>query len=86
MPVLGVIDTWKNSHFILLEWLDFHVVIILLIVVHDFSMRMLTSLSVDEILLPRYVNWSINFKGLPFKEEMAPSYLKHMNSVLFRFI
>ena len=41
-------------------------------------MRRLTSLSVDKILLPRYLNWSTNFRGL----EMAPSCLKHMNSVL----
>ena len=27
------------------------------VAVHTFSMRMLTSLSVDEILLPRYVNF-----------------------------
>ena len=33
--------------------------------VHAFALHMLTSFSVDEILLPRYVNWSINFKGLP---------------------
>ena len=26
---------------------------------------MLTSLSPDKILLPRYVNWSTNFRGLP---------------------
>ena len=35
-------------------------------------MRMLTSLSIDEILLPRYVNWSIDLRGLLFDEEMAP--------------
>ena len=32
---------------------------------------MLTSLSVDEILLPRYVNRSKNFRGLLLKVEMA---------------
>ena len=28
----------------------------------------LRSLSVEEILLPRYRNWSINFRGWPFDE------------------
>ena len=48
----------------------------LLISVQIFFMRMLTSLSVDEILLPRYVNWSTNFRGLLFNDEMAPSCFK----------
>ena len=26
-------------------------------------MRILISISVDEILLPRYMNWSTNFRG-----------------------
>ena len=43
---------------------------ILLIGVHAFPIRILKSLSVDEILLPRYVNWSANFKGLSFNVEM----------------
>ena len=30
------------------------------------SMRMLRLLSIDEILLPRYMNWSANFRRLPF--------------------
>ena len=55
----------------------------LLIAVHDFARHMLTSLSIDEILLPRYENLSTNFRGLLLKGEMALSHLKHMNSVLF---
>ena len=47
------------------------------IVFHAFSWCMLTSLSVDEILLLRYVNLSTNFLGLPLKVEMT-SCLKHM--------
>ena len=54
------------------------------IAVHAFPMHMLTSLSVDEILLLRCVNRSTNFRGLPLKVEMAP-HLKHMNYVLFVF-
>ena len=53
--------------------------------VHNLPMHILTSLSVDEIWLPRYVNWSINFRGLTLKVEMEPSRLKHMNSVLSAF-
>ena len=49
--------------------------------VHAFVRRKLTSLSVNKILLPRYVNWSTNFRGLPLSEEIVPSCLKHMNCV-----
>ena len=58
----------------------------LLNAVHAFANRILKSLSVDETLLPKYMNWSINFTGLPLKVEMAPSTLKHMNSVLNEFM
>ena len=49
---------------------------------------MLTSLSVDEILLPHHGNLSTIFRGLPIKVEMPPPspHLKHMKSVLFLFI
>ena len=40
-------------------------------------MRILTSVSEDEILLPRYVNWLTNFRCLPFNMEIAPSSLTH---------
>ena len=49
---------WKNSHFILSGRSDFHTVDNLPIVVRAFPMQKMTSLSVDEILLPRYMNWS----------------------------
>ena len=41
-------------------------VVNLSIAAHTLLIRMLTSLSVDEILLPWYVNWFTNFKGLSF--------------------
>ena len=43
-------------------------------------------ISVNEILLPRSMNWSTNFRVLPLKVEMALSCLKYMNSVLFVFM
>ena len=53
------IDTaWKKSHFILLDRSDFQMTDYLLIAFYAFHRCMLTSLSVDEMLLPRYVNWS----------------------------
>ena len=64
---------------------DFHMIDNVSVALHNFAWRILTSLSVDEILLPRHVNWSTNFKNLPFKDEMAPSHLKHIDSVLFAF-
>ena len=41
------------------------------IAVHAFMKHMLTSLSVDEILLLSYVDWYTNFRSLPTKMEMA---------------
>ena len=52
---------------------------------HAFPIRVLTSLSVDEILLPRYVNCSTGLRGLPLSVDMSPFLLKHMNSVLSEF-
>ena len=71
----------KNSHFILSARSDFHMINNLSIAIHAFPMYILTLLSVDEILLPRYVNWSINFKDLQSSVEMASFCLKH--STLF---
>ena len=41
------------------------------IAIHAFPMHMLILLSVDEILLLRYVKGFTNFRGLPLDEEMA---------------
>ena len=49
---------------------------------HAFPMGILTALSVDKILLPRYVNESTNFKALSFSVNLSPSCLKNMDSVL----
>ena len=50
--------------------------------VHVFSMRKLTSLLVDEILLLRYMKCSTNFRILRLKVELTLSCLRH---VLFAF-
>ena len=52
------------------------------ITVHAFARHMLTSLSVNEILLLRYVNLSTNFRGPPHKIEMVPS----CSVALFNFL
>ena len=62
---------WKISHSILLDRIDFHRSDILSMAFYIFAWHILTSLSVDEILQPRYVNWSTNFKDLPLRVEMA---------------
>ena len=46
---------------------DFHIIDYLSIVIPTFPMHMFASLSVDEILLPRCVNCSSNFRGELFK-------------------
>ena len=48
--------TWKKSCFILAERSDFHMIDNQSIVVHPFAKGMLASLSVNEMLLPRYMN------------------------------
>ena len=52
----------KKFYFILPERPGFHMFVKLLLAVHASTLSMLSTLSVDEILLPRYVNWSTNFK------------------------
>ena len=49
---------WKKSHFILSKVSNFQMINNQSIAVYTITRCMLTSLSVDEILLPRYVNWS----------------------------
>ena len=60
----------------------FHMIDNLLIAVHAFGRPMLTSFSVNEILLPSDMNLSTNFRSLTFIVETAPSRLKHIYSVL----
>ena len=50
---------------------NFHMIDNLSITFHTLVTCMLTLLSRDEMLLPRYVNSSTNFRGLPFKVETA---------------
>ena len=69
---------WKNCRFNLSVRSDFHMIDDLFVADHAFPIHVLTSLSVDEILLPRYVNCSTGFRGLPLSMEMSPFFLKHM--------
>ena len=57
----GTITAWKKSHFILLEISDFYMVDNLSIAVYAFPISMLTLLSVDEILLARYMSWLVGW-------------------------
>ena len=49
-----------------------------------FTYACVDMLLVDEILLPKYKNWSANLTGLLFNE-ITPCWLKHMNSCLSEF-
>ena len=60
----GTAIDWKNFRFILSGIFDFYISVSQSIAVHAFPTRMLTSFSVDKILLPRYVKWSININLL----------------------
>ena len=46
----------RKLRFILSDWSDFHMTDRLSIAVHAFASRVLMTFSVDETLLPRYVN------------------------------
>ena len=73
----NMVTTWKKSTFVLLERSDFHMVVNLSIAYC--AMCILIWLSVNKILLPKHMNWSVNFGGLSFNEEIAPSWLRLMN-------
>ena len=79
-PLLG-----KNC-FILLVRCYFHMTDCLSITVHAFASLVLMSFSVDETLIPWYVNLSTSFRELPFNVEMLPLWLKHMYSILSALI
>ena len=57
----------------------------LLMIIPAFARHMLISLSVDEILLLRYVNIFTNFEACLLKVEISPC-LKCMNSVFIVFM
>ena len=56
------IDAWKKSSFLLPNRSDFNIIDNLSVAVKTLARRILTSFSVDEMFLWRYVNWS-NFEG-----------------------
>ena len=78
------LQLWRNP--ILLDWSNFHMFYNLSIAFRTFAKHMLTSLSVDDMLLLKYMNCYTNFRGLPFTVEMTLSFLKHLNSVLFELM
>ena len=63
---------WKKLHFILSDNSDFPMIDNLSIAVHTFTSHILMSFSVDEMLLPRYVNLSTNFREPLFNMEISP--------------
>ena len=69
------IDTtaaWKKLRFILSVRSDFPITDYLSIAVHAFVSFVFMSFSVDETLLPRYVNLSTSFRELTPSVEMSP--------------
>ena len=59
----------EKMRFISSDRSDFHITDNLLIVVLVFLSRVLMSFSVDEMLLPKYVNLSASFREPPFSVE-----------------
>ena len=71
----------RNYIPILSDRSDYHMTISLSITVNAFARWTLTSLSVNETSLPRYVNLFTNFREPPFREGMSTSWLKHKRFV-----
>ena len=80
------IDTtaaWKKLTFILSFMLYFHMIDNQSIEIHAFSRCILMLLSVDEMLLTRYVDLSNNFRESPFRVEISTFFnKKQMYSIL----
>ena len=76
---------WKKLHFILLDSFDFYMIKKLLITIYAFASCILISFSVEEMLLLRYVNLSIDFRESAFRVEMSPFWLKDMFYILSAF-
>ena len=55
-------------------------------VIHVFSMCMFTSFSQDEMLLLKFVNGSIDFRGLVGKVEVTSSSLKYGNCLICSYV
>ena len=68
---MDIVIAWKKSHFILSDRADLLMIDNLWIAVHIFAWCLLISLSVDEMLLPRYVNSSTYSRGLWLGIEVA---------------
>ena len=82
---IDTITAWKKSHFILPDGSEFHMIDNLSTVFHAFIKYILISLSVDEMLLLMFVNWSANFRHLALRVEMSPSCLKYILFYLHSF-
>ena len=67
---------WEKSCFISSERSDLHLIDSASIAVHTFPTHILTSLSIDEMLLTKYVNSSTNFRDLLFNVEVVHYCLK----------
>ena len=68
---IDTIAARKKLRLNLLDRSDFHMTDSLSIAVHTFASHTLTSFSVDEMLLSRYVNLSTSFREPPFNVEMS---------------
>ena len=63
---------WKKLRFILSVRSDLYITDSLSIAVHAYASNVLMSVSIDEILLPRWLNLSTSFREVPLSVEMSP--------------
>ena len=71
------------SRFILSEKSDFSMVNKMAITVYIFSMHVGTTLTVDEILQPTYMNCFTDFWGLPFREKFSTIFIKNSGTLFY---
>ena len=62
---------WKKLRFLLSDRFDFHMINNQSVAVHAFARHIVMLFSVDETLLPRYVNLSTDFREPPFTVKMS---------------
>ena len=76
---------WKKSCLISSDRYDFHMIDKQSTAFYVFARCMLISLSVDEMLLPKYVNLFTKNRGWPLRVAMLPFCKNYIYSVLFSF-
>ena len=83
---MTAVIAWKKYSVLLLDRVDFSMIDYLSVVLHALTQGMFISLSVDEIVLPRYVDRSANFRTLPLKHRLTPIVIRKTSVCSIEYI